>query len=100
MTFIRSHRLAGPIAVLLIIATVVTVVPWPVTPVRAAEGITTVLLFPAVDESGSEIANLAEATTNKLQIALAHVEGLEVTEFDRSSPLVTCRRDSITFPPP
>jgi len=88
MTFIRSHRLAGPIAVLLIIATVVTVVPWPVTPVRAAEGITTVLLFPAVDESGSEIANLAEATTNKLQIALAHVEGLEVTEFDRSSPLV------------
>ncbi len=88
MTLIRSHRLAGPIAVLLIIATIVAVVPWPVAPVQAAEGITTVLLFPAVDESGSEIANLAKTVTNRLLIALANVEGLEVTEFDRSSPLV------------
>ncbi len=88
MTFIRSHRLAGPIAVFLTIVIVVTVVPWPVTPVRAAERSTTVLLFPAVDESGSEIPDLAEMTTNKLQIAMASVEGIEVAEFHPSSPLV------------
>ena len=88
MTLIRSHRLAGPIAVFLTIAIVVTIVPWPVAPVQAAEGTTTVLLFPAVDESGSEISDLAEMTTNKLQIAMAGVEGIEVTEFHPSSPLV------------
>ncbi len=88
MTLIRSHRLAGPIAVFLTIATIVTIVPWPVAPVQAAERTTTVLLFPAVDESGSEIPDLAEMTTNKLQIAMAGVEGIEVTEFHPSSPLV------------
>ena len=88
MTLIRSHRLAGPIAVFLTIAIVVTVVPWPVAPVQAAERTTTVLLFPAVDESGSEIPDLAKMTSNKLQITMARVEGLEVTEFHRSSPLV------------
>ena len=88
MTLIRSHRLAGPIAVFLTIAIVIAVVPWPVAPVQAAEGTTTVLLFPAVDESGSEIPDLAEMTSNKLQISMARVEGLEVTEFHRSSPLV------------
>ncbi len=66
MTFIRSHRLTGPIAVFLTVATVVTLVPWPVAPVRAAEGATMLLLFPAGDESGSEIADLAEMTTNKI----------------------------------
>ena len=88
MTLIRSHRLAGPIAVFLAIVIVIAVVPWPMTPVQAAGAATTVLLFPAVDESGSEIPDLAEMTTNKLQIATARVEGLEVTEFHRSSPLV------------
>jgi len=57
-------------------------------PVQAAEGTTTVLLFPAVDESGSEIPDLAAMTSNKLQISIARVEGLEVAEFHRSSPLV------------
>ncbi len=88
MTLIRSHRLAGPIAVFLTIATVVTIVPWPMAPVRAADGAAMLLLFPAGDESGSEIADLAEMTTNKLQIAMAGVEGIEVTEFHPSSPLV------------
>jgi len=88
MTLIRSHRLAGPIAVFLAIVTVIALVPWPITPVQAAGAATTVLLFPAVDESGSGISDLAEMITNKLQITMANVEGLEVAEFQRSSPIV------------
>ncbi len=88
MTLIRSHRLARLIAVFLAIVVVIAVAPGPMIPVQAAGAATTVLLFPAVDESGSEIAGLAEMVTNRLQIALGGIEGLEVAEFHRSSPLV------------
>jgi len=88
MTLIRSHRLTGPIAVFLAIAVVVTIVPGTAMPAQAAGSTTTVLLFPVVDKSGSELSGLAEMTTNKLQAAVGSVEGLEVTEFCASSPLV------------
>jgi len=88
MTLIRSHRLARPIAVFLAIVTVGAVMPWPVVPVQGAEGTTMAVLFPVADESGSGISDLAEMVANRLQIAMARVEGLELTEFHSSSPLV------------
>jgi len=88
MTLIRSHRLTGPIAVFLAVAVVITIVPGAAAPVQAAGGATAVLLFPVADESGSELFDLAEMTTNKLQAAVGGVEGLDVAQFYPSSPLV------------
>ncbi len=88
MILIRSHWLTGPIAVFLAVAVVITIVPGAARPVQAADGATTVLLFPVTDESGNELLDLVELTTNKLQAAVGGIEGLDVTRFYPSSPLV------------
>lgn len=88
MTLIRSHRFTGAVSVLLIVAMIATIVPWNARP-AAAEGVpTTVLLFAVADDSGSNVTDLAEMATNRIQVAMGKVEGLEVTEFHRWSPLV------------
>jgi hypothetical protein len=88
MILIRSHRFTGPIALFLAVALVIAIAPGMATTVQAADGGTAVLLLPAADESGSEFSDLGEMTTNKLQAAVGSVEGMDVTEFHATSPLV------------
>ncbi len=89
MMLIRSHKLSGAIAGFLSVAMVVTILPWSAIPVSAAvDTPTKVLLFPAADNSGGDVADLAEMTTNRIYAALEGVVGMEVVEFERWSPLV------------
>ena len=88
MILIRSHRFTGPVALFLAVALVIAIAPGMATTVQAADGGTAVLLLPAADESGSEFSDLGEMTTNKLQAAVGSIEGIDVTEFHPTSPLV------------
>ena len=89
MMLIRSHKLSGAIAGFLSVAMVVAILPWSAIPVSAAvDTPTKVLLFPAADNSGGDVADLAEMTTNRIYAALEGVVDIEVIEFERGSPLV------------
>ena len=88
MSLIRSHKFTGAISVFLVVAMVGAIVPWNARPAVAGGVPTTALLFAVADNSGSNVTGLAEMATNRIQVAMGKIEGLEVTEFHRSSPLV------------
>ncbi len=89
MTAIRSSRLVGPVSIILTFMMLALVAPTRVMPVAEAQGQDRLLLlFPVIDESTSEYADIDVRMTEYLQMSLNQVSGLRVAEFSRSNPLV------------
>lgn len=89
MTAIRSSKLVGPLSLALVALMLTVALPTSVLPTAAAQTQNRLLLlFPVLDQSGSEYEDVAPRATDYLQMALSSVAGLRVVEFSRTSPMV------------
>lgn len=89
MTAIRSSRVVGPISICLAaMMMLVLIPPTSVMPSAEAAQQSRLVLFPVLDESGSDYEDVARRATDYFQMALNEVEEFQVMEFSRTSPSV------------
>lgn len=89
MTALRSSRLVGYVSILLAGMMIMTLAPAGILSQAEAQGQDRLLLlFPVTDASETLHQGVGARMTDYLQMALNEVEGVRVTEFSRTSPMV------------
>ena len=88
MSSIRNSRRACGLTSLLVLTFVAPLLPMVVPSAHAEDRVRKALLFPVTDESSSGLPELRKTTTDALQMAIDALNGMECTEFARSSPMV------------
>jgi len=88
MSSIRKCRRGRMLCYVLVGAMLLPLLPCVAPAAQAQERGRTILLFPVTDETSSDLPELRKLATDAVQMAVDAVEGLECSEFSRTSPLV------------
>lgn len=88
MSSIRTSRRGRMLCYVLVAAMLLPLLPCASCFAQAQERGRTILLFRVVDETSSDLPELRKLATDAIQMAVDAVDGLECSEFSRTSPLV------------